>query len=75
MKILLASPESRVWNSRAHIHMGLGYLAGSLIANGYDDVYLYDAAVEEQTEPITQLLQRIKFDVVGISSPTPHAFF
>jgi radical SAM superfamily enzyme YgiQ (UPF0313 family) len=71
MRILLASPESRVWNSRAHIHMGLGYLAGSLIAAGYDDIYLYDAAVEEQEETIAQLLQRKTFDVVGISSPTP----
>ena len=71
MRILLASPESRVWNSRAHIHMGLGYLAGSLLAAGYRDIYLYDAAVEEQEETIAQLLGRKSFDVVGISSPTP----
>ena len=32
MKVLLCSPESKVWNSRSHIHMGLGYLAGSLRA-------------------------------------------
>lgn len=71
MRVLLASPESRVWNSRAHIHMGLGYLAGALIANGYSEVYLYDASVEAPTESISQLLDRLPFDVVGISSPTP----
>ncbi len=74
MRILLASPESHVWNSRAHIHMGLGYLAGSLLAAGYDDLTLYDAAVE--TESIAQVLHKAAregrpYDVVGISSPTP----
>lgn len=74
MRILLASPESHVWNSRAHIHMGLGYLAGSLLAAGYDDLTLYDAAVE--TETIAEVLQRASgegrpYALVGISSPTP----
>lgn len=74
MRILLASPESHVWNSRAHIHMGLGYLAGSLLAAGYNDITLYDAAVE--TESIAGTLQRAihqgqPYDVVGVSSPTP----
>jgi len=74
MRILLASPESHVWNSRAHIHMGLGYLAGSLLAAGYTDLTLYDAAVE--TESIADLLQQARgkgrpYDIVGISSPTP----
>lgn len=74
MRILLASPESHVWNSRAHIHMGLGYLAGSLLAAGYHDLTLYDAAVE--TDSIAHLLQQAgregrPYDVVGISSPTP----
>jgi anaerobic magnesium-protoporphyrin IX monomethyl ester cyclase len=68
MRVLLASPESQVWNSRAHIHMGLAYLLGSLLAHGYD-VSLYDAAVE--TEPLADRLDREHFDVVGISSPTP----
>lgn len=74
MRILLASPESHVWNSRAHIHMGLGYLAGSLLAAGYDDLTLYDAAVE--IDSIAHVLQQAgregrPYDVVGISSPTP----
>ena len=74
MRILLASPESHVWHSRAHIHMGLGYLAGSLLEAGFTDLTLYDAAIE--TESIAEALQRAiaegqPYDVVGISSPTP----
>jgi radical SAM superfamily enzyme YgiQ (UPF0313 family) len=69
MKILLVSPKSSVWNSRKHIHMGLGYLAGALIAAGYDDVTLFDAEVEDET--IDAHLGRVRYDLVGISSPTP----
>jgi anaerobic magnesium-protoporphyrin IX monomethyl ester cyclase len=69
MRVLLVSPKSSVWNSRKHIHMGLGYLAGSLIAAGYDDVTLFDAEVEDET--VASHLAREKYDVVGISSPTP----
>ncbi|HSR33013.1 MAG TPA: radical SAM protein [Anaerolineae bacterium] len=69
MRILLVSPKSSVWNSRKHIHMGLGYLAGALIAAGYEDVTLFDAEVED--EPLASHLARERYDVVGISSPTP----
>jgi anaerobic magnesium-protoporphyrin IX monomethyl ester cyclase len=73
MRILLVSPESKVWNSRAHLHNGLGYLAGSLLANGYSDVTLHDGAVEDET--VAQVLDRAiaekhPYDVVGISAPT-----
>ena len=73
MRILLVSPESKVWNSRAHLHNGLGYLAGSLLANGYTDVTLHDGAVE--TESVAQVLDQAiaenkPYDVVGISAPT-----
>ncbi len=68
MRILLASPESKVWNSRQHIHNGLGYLAGALRHAGYD-VAMYDASVE--TEPLKDVLARERYDVVGVSSPTP----
>ncbi len=49
--------------------MGLGYLAGALIAAGYKEVTLFDAEVEE--EPVSALLERERFDIVGVSSPTP----
>jgi radical SAM superfamily enzyme YgiQ (UPF0313 family) len=49
--------------------MGLGYLAGALIAAGYEDVVLFDAEVED--ESLVSLLAREGFDLVGISSPTP----
>lgn len=68
MKILLVSPEARLWNSRTHIHNGLGYLAGALLAAGYA-VDIYDGAVEEET--LDARLTREPFDVVGISAPTP----
>ena len=70
MRILLASPESDVWNSRKHIHMGLGYLAGSLLAHGYE-VEIWDAAIEAEFESLDQKLARDHFDVVGLSAPTP----
>jgi anaerobic magnesium-protoporphyrin IX monomethyl ester cyclase len=70
MRILLASPESGVWNSRKHVHMGLGYLAGSLLAHGYE-VDIWDAAAEEELETLDQHLARDPYDIVGISAPTP----
>jgi anaerobic magnesium-protoporphyrin IX monomethyl ester cyclase len=69
VKILLVSPKSSVWNSRKHIHMGLGYLAGALLAAGYEDVTLFDAEVEDET--VAEHLARLRYDLVGISSPTP----
>ncbi|MGB8643646.1 MAG: radical SAM protein [Anaerolineae bacterium] len=68
MKILLVSPESRLWNERAHIHNGLGYLAGALLHAGYA-VDIFDGAVE--TESLDQRLTRELFDIVGVSAPTP----
>jgi radical SAM superfamily enzyme YgiQ (UPF0313 family) len=69
MRILLVSPQSGLWNSRRHIHMGLGYLAGSLLHAGYRDVVLFDGEVEE--EPLARHLERERYDIVGVSSPTP----
>lgn len=69
MKILLVSPRSTVWSSRRHIHMGLGYLAGALIDAGYDNVTLFDAEAED--ESLASHLARERYDLVGISSPTP----
>ena len=70
MRILLASPESDVWNSRKHIHMGLGYLAGSLLAHGYE-CEIWDASVESDIETLDEKLARDPFDVVCLSAPTP----
>ena len=70
MRILLTSPESEVWNSRKHIHMGLAYLAGSLLAQGYE-VDIWDAAVEQEVETLAQRLARDPYDIVGFSAPTP----
>ena len=69
MRILLVSPKSSVWNSRTHIHMGLGYLAGALLEAGYEDLVLFDAEVED--EALASHLEREHYDIVGISSPTP----
>jgi anaerobic magnesium-protoporphyrin IX monomethyl ester cyclase len=52
-----------------HIHMGLGYLAGALLAAGYEDVTLFDAQIED--ESLAAHLARERYDLVGISSPTP----
>lgn len=70
MRILLASPESGVWNSRKHIHMGLAYLAGALLAHGYN-VDLWDAQVEEDAQSFDDFLTQNHYDVVGLSAPTP----
>src|SRR5262245_48013519 len=50
--------------------MGLGYLAGSLLAHGYD-VEVWDASVEEGVETLAEKLAREHFDLVGFSAPTP----
>ncbi|TEU19442.1 MAG: radical SAM protein [Anaerolineales bacterium] len=68
MRILLVSPISKVWSSRKHIPLGLGYLAAVLEQAGHQ-VQIYDAAVED--EPLGDILDRGKFEVVGISSTTP----
>jgi radical SAM superfamily enzyme YgiQ (UPF0313 family) len=68
MKVLLISPISKVWSSRKHIPLGLGYLAAVLEEAGHQ-VQIYDAVIED--EPLGDVLDRIKFEVVGISSTTP----
>jgi len=50
--------------------MGLGYLAGALLAHGYD-VDIWDAAVEEEVETLERRLARDSYEMVGISAPTP----
>jgi anaerobic magnesium-protoporphyrin IX monomethyl ester cyclase len=71
MKVLLVSPESKTWTSRKHIPLGLGYLGAVLEEEGHQ-VQLWDGAVE--TEPLSSLLDRESFHLVGITSTTPLIF-
>jgi radical SAM superfamily enzyme YgiQ (UPF0313 family) len=48
--------------------MGLAYLAGSLRAGGHQ-VEIYDAGIE--TVPLNDVMTNGRYDVVGISAPTP----
>jgi len=73
MRVLLASPESKVWSSRKHIPLGLGYLAACLRQAGHEPV-IFDAAVEE--EPVEAVIARAAearrpFGLIGISATTP----
>lgn len=68
MRILLVGPESTLWSSRKHIPLGLGYLGAALEKEGHE-VQLWDGAVDE--EPLGLLLDRERFDLVGVTSTTP----
>jgi radical SAM superfamily enzyme YgiQ (UPF0313 family) len=50
--------------------MGLGYLAGSLLAHGYE-CEIWDASVEADLETFEEKLTRDPFEVVCLSAPTP----
>jgi radical SAM superfamily enzyme YgiQ (UPF0313 family) len=50
--------------------MGLGYLAGSLLAHGYE-CEIWDASVEAELESFEEKLIRDPFDIVCLSAPTP----
>ena len=73
MRVLLASPESKVWSSRKHIPLGLGYLASCLRKAGHEPA-IFDAAVED--EPVEAAIERAAesghpFGLIGISATTP----
>jgi len=68
MRVLLASPESALWNERKHIPLGLGYLAAALRENGHQ-VGIYDAAVEEDS--LEDVVRRGRYELLGISAVTP----
>ncbi len=73
MRIILASPEAKVWSARKHIPLGLGYLAAVLREGGHD-VMIYDAAIEDVTvEYYLDLAeeQGNPYQLVGITATTP----
>ncbi len=73
MRIILASPEAKVWSARKHIPLGLGYLAAVLREAGHQ-VRIYDAAVEDV--PVEYYLdlaeeQGRPYRLIGITATTP----
>ena len=73
MRVILASPESKVWSSRKHIPLGLGYLAAVLREAGHD-VMIYDASIEDY--PIEHYLDEAEaagqpYKVLGVTAATP----
>lgn len=73
MRIILASPEAKVWSERKHIPLGLGYLAAVLREGGHECM-IYDAAIEDvDVEYYLDLAdsQGKPFDMIGITATTP----
>ncbi|MEM7536953.1 MAG: radical SAM protein [Chloroflexota bacterium] len=73
MRIILASPEAKVWSARKHIPLGLGYLAAVLREGGHE-VMIFDASVEDVTVDyyIDQAESFGKpYDLIGITATTP----
>lgn len=73
MRIILASPEAKVWSERKHIPLGLGYLAAVLREGGHD-VFIYDAAIEDvEVDYYLDLgeSQNKPYDLIGITATTP----
>ena len=73
MRIILASPEAKVWSARKHIPLGLGYLAAVLREAGHD-VIIFDAAVEDVD--LTYYLDQAEeegrpYQLIGITATTP----
>ncbi|MCB0143506.1 MAG: cobalamin-dependent protein, partial [Caldilineaceae bacterium] len=73
MRIILASPEAKVWSERKHIPLGLGYLAAVLREGGHECM-IYDAAIEDVG--VDYYLDRAAeagqpFHLIGITATTP----
>ena len=73
MRIILASPEAKVWSERKHIPLGLGYLAAVLREGGHDCM-IYDAAIEDVG--VEYYIDRAAevgkpYHMIGITATTP----
>ncbi len=73
MRVILASPEAKVWSERKHIPLGLGYLAATLREGGHE-VMIYDAAIEDVG--VDYYLDRAEaagkpYNLIGITATTP----
>ena len=73
MRIILASPEAKVWSERKHIPLGLGYLAAVLREGGHECM-IYDAAIEDVG--VEYYLDRAAaqgkpYHMLGVTATTP----
>ncbi len=73
MRIILASPEAKVWSARKHIPLGLGYLAGVLREGGHETM-IFDAAVEDVG--VDYYLNQAEsegrpYQMIGVTATTP----
>ena len=73
MRVILASPEAKVWSARKHIPLGLGYLA-AVIREGGHEVMIFDASVEDvDVEYYLDLAvaEGRPYAMIGITATTP----
>jgi len=73
MRVILASPEAKVWSVRKHIPLGLGYLAAVLREGGHE-VMIYDASIEDVG--VDYYLDKAEMEgrpyrLIGITATTP----
>ncbi len=73
MRIILASPEAKVWSERKHIPLGLGYLASTLREGGHEP-FIFDAAIEDV--PVEYYIEEAEqqgkpYELIGITATTP----
>ncbi len=73
MRVILASPEAKVWSERKHIPLGLGYLAAVLREGGHE-VMIYDASIEDVGVDyyLDQAEAKGKpYQMIGVTATTP----
>ena len=73
MRVILASPEAKVWSERKHIPLGLGYLAATLRQGGHEP-FIFDAAIEDV--PVEFYIEQAEaegrpYQLIGITATTP----